>query len=259
MGDGAVGKTCLLITWTTSAFPTECVPSVYENYLANVMVAGIPVALTLWDTATTLNLNTECCRQFLRAFVAPERHRTTATYESDAEMTRNLRELLGFFANFPGLQRWVGSAVASFVSVDDTLACDRLRALSYPNTDVFIVCYSIVSPASLENVRKKWVPEIRQHCPNAPFLLVGTKSDLREDSRTLEKLKTNGVSPVTLDTATNMAEQLGAVGVIECSVITSLGLSRVFDETVKAVIDARWWESRAAWLRRRQKQCCQML
>ena len=35
---------------------------------------------------------------------------------------------------------------------------DRLRKLSYPNTDVFIVCYSIASPTSLENVANRWVP-----------------------------------------------------------------------------------------------------
>ena len=32
---------------------------------------------------------------------------------------------------------------------------DRLRVLTYPNTSVFRVCYSVVSPASLENVEQK--------------------------------------------------------------------------------------------------------
>ena len=58
---------------------------------------------------------------------------------------------------------------------------DRLRPLSYPQTDVFLVCFSVVSPASLDNVLHKWVPEIRHHCADAPLLLVGTKSDLRDD------------------------------------------------------------------------------
>ena len=38
---------------------------------------------------------------------------------------------------------------------------DRLRPLSYPQTDVFLVCFSIISRASLENIKTKWVPEIR--------------------------------------------------------------------------------------------------
>jgi GTPase SAR1 family protein len=38
---------------------------------------------------------------------------------------------------------------------------DRLRPLSYPQTDVFVLCFSIASPTSLENVASKWIPEIR--------------------------------------------------------------------------------------------------
>jgi cell division control protein 42 len=37
---------------------------------------------------------------------------------------------------------------------------DRLRPLSYPQTDVFLVCFSVTSPASFENVREKWFPEV---------------------------------------------------------------------------------------------------
>ena len=42
---------------------------------------------------------------------------------------------------------------------------DRLRPLSYPQTDVFLVCFSIISPSSFENVRSKWHPEITHHAP----------------------------------------------------------------------------------------------
>jgi Ras-related C3 botulinum toxin substrate 1 len=48
-------------------------------------------------------------------------------------------------------------------------------------TDVFLVCYSVVSPTSFENVQAKWIPELRHHAPNAPVILVGTKTDLRDD------------------------------------------------------------------------------
>jgi len=37
----------------------------------------------------------------------------------------------------------------------------RLRALSYPETDVFLLCFSVVSPASFDNIKTKWYPEIR--------------------------------------------------------------------------------------------------
>ena len=52
---------------------------------------------------------------------------------------------------------------------------DRLRPLSYPMTDVFLICFSVVNPASFQNVREEWVPELQEYAPTVPYLLIGTQ------------------------------------------------------------------------------------
>ncbi len=71
---------------------------------------------------------------------------------------------------------------------------DRLRPLSYPQTDVFLVCFSIISPSSYENVKAKWIPEVQHHAPGVPIILVGTKSDLRNDTNMVKELANKGVT-----------------------------------------------------------------
>ena len=41
-----------------------------------------------------------------------------------------------------------------------------LRKMTYLDTDVFIMCFSIDNPESLSNIETKWMPEVQRICPN---------------------------------------------------------------------------------------------
>ncbi|RXN13609.1 ras-related C3 botulinum toxin substrate 1 [Labeo rohita] len=51
VGDTAADKTSLLISYTHRCFPSEYVPTVFDNYAVTVMVDGNPVTLGLFNTA----------------------------------------------------------------------------------------------------------------------------------------------------------------------------------------------------------------
>lgn len=113
---------------------------------------------------------------------------------------------------------------------------DRLRPLSYPQTDVFLVCFSIISPYSFDNVKSKWYPEIQHHAPGVPLILVGTKSDLRSDANMIQQLTAKGLSVITKDQAENRVREIGARCYMECSALTQEGLKNVFDEAIRAAL-----------------------
>ncbi|KAL5962328.1 hypothetical protein TSMEX_009941 [Taenia solium] len=170
VGDGAVGKTCLLISYTTNKFPSEYVPTVFDNYAVTVMIGGDPMVLALFDTA--------------------------------------------------GQEDY-----------------DRLRPLSYPQTDIFLLCFSVVNPTSFANVKEKWFNEVRHHAPNTPYLLVGTQIDLRDDTTTLEKLTRNRQKPITYEQGEKLAKEIKAYKYVECSALTQCGLKNVFDEAILATLE----------------------
>jgi len=169
VGDGAVGKTCLLISYTTNKFPSEYVPTVFDNYAVTVIIGDEPYTLGLFDTA--------------------------------------------------GQEDY-----------------DRLRPLSYPQTDVFLICFNVTSPPSFENVKEKWFPEVRHHCPATSCIIVGTMVDLRDDSAVLEKLSKSRQRPITFEQGERLARELGAVKYVECSALTQKGLKNVFDEAIVAAL-----------------------
>jgi len=167
VGDGACGKTCLLIVFSKDQFPDIYVPTVFENYVADIEVDDKNIELTLWDTA--------------------------------------------------GQEDY-----------------DRLRPLSYPDTDVIIMCFSIDSPDSLQNIIEKWSPEVKHFCPNVPIILVGNKKDLRNDTITLKELRRMNQTPVKCEDAESVANEINAFAYLECSAKTKDGVREVFEMAAKA-------------------------
>jgi Ras-related C3 botulinum toxin substrate 1 len=96
VGDGAVGKTSLLLSYTTNAFPGDHIPTVFDHYSTNLMVEDQQINLQLWDTA--------------------------------------------------GQEEY-----------------KKFRSCSYPQTDIFILCFSLVSQISLQNIQNMWIPELSQY------------------------------------------------------------------------------------------------
>ena len=53
---------------------------------------------------------------------------------------------------------------------------DRLRPLSYPQTDIALICFDIANRDSFENIEEKWIPELKHYIPETPILIVGCKN-----------------------------------------------------------------------------------
>ncbi|KAG8445697.1 hypothetical protein GDO86_010470 [Hymenochirus boettgeri] len=172
VGDGACGKTCLLIVFSKDEFPEVYVPTVFENYVADIEVDGKQVELALWDTA--------------------------------------------------GQEDY-----------------DRLRPLSYPDTDVILMCFSVDSPDSLENIPEKWVPEVKHFCPSVPVILVANKKDLRNDEHIRNELARLKQEPVRAEDGRAMAVRISAFDYLECSAKTKDGVREVFETATRAALQKK--------------------
>ncbi|KAF0983185.1 hypothetical protein FDP41_011163 [Naegleria fowleri] len=167
VGDGAVGKTCLLVSFVEDKFPEDYVPTVFDNYSTNMVVDKEVQTIDLWDTA--------------------------------------------------GQEDY-----------------DRLRPLSYPDTNIFLICFSVVHRSSFDNIQTRWLPEITHYAPGVPMLLVGTKVDLREDPRYLMENKNSREGPpITKEEAEKKRKEWKMHRYVECSAKTQHGVKEVFETAVR--------------------------
>ncbi|XP_060537309.1 rho-related GTP-binding protein RhoC-like [Cylas formicarius] len=105
---------------------------------------------------------------------------------------------------------------------------DRLRPLSYPRTDLVIICFGLDNRTSLENVKSKWYPEIKHFLPGVPYILVGNKLDLRRGSQT----------PTYRD-GLKVRRRIKAQGYFECSSMCSLGVRDIFEQSARICLNPK--------------------
>ncbi|CAG7853380.1 GTP-binding protein rhoA AltName: Full=Rho1 protein homolog; Flags: Precursor [Serendipita indica DSM 11827] len=157
VGDGACGKTCLLIVFHKGEFPEDYIPTVFENYVADVEVDGKRVELALWDTA--------------------------------------------------GQEDY-----------------DRLRPLSYPDSHVILICFSIDQPDSLDNVQEN------------PLFAHRLQKGLEKRSPDTDTLQRAGQRPVTPEQGQAVAQKVGARMYLECSARTGEGVREVFQYATRTAL-----------------------
>ncbi|VDK49478.1 unnamed protein product [Anisakis simplex] len=89
----------------------------------------------------------------------------------------------------------------------------RFTTQLYVGADVCILCYDMSNEESFENIEKKWLNELKNYCPERPYLLVATKYDLCDELDDEQKvvMESEGVE---------LAQKISAWTHISCSSVT---------------------------------------
>ena len=115
-----------------------------------------------------------------------------------------------------------------------------MRFLSYPMTDIFLICFPVVS-ISMETIMERinfYRDEISDTMKNVPFYLVGMKIDLRDDINLIEKCKNEKSIMVKKKEGVAIAQSIGAVKYIECSAKMNIGVKKLFEDAFLYCVNA---------------------
>ncbi|KAM9178677.1 rho-related GTP-binding protein RhoF [Mergus octosetaceus] len=115
---------------------------------------------------------------------------------------------------------------------------DRLRPLSYQNTNVVLICYDVMNPTSYDNVAVKWYPEVNHFCRGVPLVLIGCKTDLRKDREQLRKLRASKQEPITYNQGEAACQEINAEVYLECSAKCRENIEKVFKEATTIALSA---------------------
>lgn len=119
---------------------------------------------------------------------------------------------------------------------------DPIRRVSYPQTEIFLLLYSVTDFASFNAIKSKWLPEIRElgPAPDIPFIVVSTKIDVRNSGEApIEDVVTPNGGFVTLEQGSTLAVELGAAAFHEFSSKSGEGFSELFNIIVQVYTRTR--------------------
>ncbi|CAO1426937.1 unnamed protein product [Diamesa serratosioi] len=162
VGDGTVGKTCLLHSFTNDQFLETYVPTVYDKEVFELTLDNVTHSIKLHDTA--------------------------------------------------GQEEY-----------------DRVRKLFYHDSDCFILCYSIDNKSSFQNIWLKWIQELRSIDRQVPIVLVGTKSDLRQNLIRKQL--------ITTEEGESLKRRINANTFIECSAKDNFLIKETVYQAVRASVN----------------------
>mmetsp|Transcript_61703 Transcript_61703/g.102621 ORF Transcript_61703/g.102621 Transcript_61703/m.102621 type:complete len:207 (+) Transcript_61703:211-831(+) len=131
----------------------------------------------------------------------------------------------------------------------------RLRPLSFHQTDVIVMLFSVAVRSSLESVQRKWYPEVQRYAKGVPILVVGGDRHLRDiPPRSAES------AVATFEEGQAMADTIGAVEYLECSVQQDLpSVNEVFARAMHIAIDPENVRKKRAREREMKKKKCVVL
>ena len=233
LGDGAVGKTSLIVSYTTNGYPNEYVPTAIDTYDVVVHVDGEPVTFEMNDTPGQDDFDT------LRPLVYPN----TDVF------------LLCFSGNFKSRFLHEKFVKLKWILPSTVLTYAIWRFFSTFETYIFL--FSVVSPSSFTNIREKWIPEIKKSgSKSVPLILVGTQSDLRNDVNTRVELAKYKESPISEAEAKKLCKDLNCESYIETSALTQHNLKEVFDEAIIYGLKGRKIKEKIAAKKAARQQGC---
>ena len=94
---------------------------------------------------------------------------------------------------------------------------------TFPSRDTcFLICLFRSYARVNKNLELKWLPEVRQNCPTAAYLIIGTQIDLRDDEKVRQKLQKRRMKPITTEEGARFAKKMNADCYVECSSLTNI-------------------------------------